>query len=813
MSNSVTNTKLPNGENLNGQADSQTARSGLNQTASARVSAGQSREIFSQVNVSLGASSRNSDLMRDKEKSAPNNNNSEGEKTDWKPIKQETDSAKTSKIQGTDSSKTSRNQETDSSKTSKNPPDKDARPNNSDNREPKEQTRGSNAGKSNNAPQTAKSNDGNNHSAAKNNNQTAPQNNENHSAKPDNQPRPETSNNEKINEKNIGNQNSKLTDSGNSTKSNNETNRLTVELNYRNGGNQSQSNKGQANEGRAAADASTNVLNRGQGHDKSEQGNGKLEQSNQSSIKTPQSNPNLLKPPPDNPNPAKTVPNNQNPANAPKNAAENTPLFNNGIQRTANNTPGRNAPNATAPQTRQLNLTVNVSIANSAENNSNSHGIRQNGFLGEVISQIFRENDVYLSRNAVNALVERQGANILNRSGNAAFDFLPKEISRLIETIENQVLQNQDARQIDNKYTPKQVNIEIPRELDNQIQAAKSLFTQIFGVSDARHFSQMNIQERMLAAVEIFFKNLPAEMPENLQSNSAEKVLAGFLLARGFINSGSNVSTGNLLEMMQSAAADKVSLAAMRDFGGLVKVLISDAASAKSIANLEIAVQKFARILAAINCLDTVLTAVKLASQSQFAGGSVGRTLAIVQVYELINRLVLAGQNAMKEAAAEVAQKNAAFNVESDKNSRNVFPAKTIADLTETVAESKKAGESKTTNNKTSESKNVQAESALRKFLEFNPMFAADKFISAFENSDDARQAQNDFLNHHQIEIEQWLRSGNHRLVKDIDFEKPIGIVVERNKNDFFSATTARIVLVRDGSVQGWHFLKSFLVA
>ena len=379
---------------------------------------------------------------------------------------------------------------------------------------------------------------------------------------------------------------------------------------------------------------------------------------------------------------------------------------------------------------------------------------------------------------------------------------LPKEIFQLVETIENQILQTFNTPRISHQHATNQVVIEIPQSLDNQIQTAKNLLTKIFGTAEAKHFSHLDIQQRMVAAIEIFFKDLPAGMPGNLRSHSAKEVLAGFLLARGLLNPGSRHSTASLLGMMQSVAADKISLAAMRDFGGLVKVLISDAAAAKSTANLEIAVQKFARILVAINCLDTVLTAVKLASQSQFVGGAAGRTLAIVQVYELINRLVLDGEQAMKEAATAITQQNAA-KIEPDKNTRSVLPSGTIADLTETDQ----------TDKKTAGPKNVAAESALRQFLEFNPMFAHDKFLSAFENYDNAQQTQKDFLNHHQIEIEQWLRSGNHRLVKDIDFEKPVGIVVERDTSDFFSATTARIVLVRDGSVQGWHFLKSFLVA
>ena len=100
----------------------------------------------------------------------------------------------------------------------------------------------------------------------------------------------------------------------------------------------------------------------------------------------------------------------------------------------------------------------------------------------------------------------------------------------------------------------------------------------------------------------------------------------------------------------------------------------------------------------------------------------------------------------------------------------------------------------------------------LKNFLEFNPAFVAERAVSSFVNPDDARHAQQHFTSHHTDEIEQWLNSGNHRFVKEIDLDKPIGIVVERGAEDFFSASKARIVLVRDSSAQGWHFLKSFLV-
>ena len=642
MANSVT--KLPNDLGQNNQDGSRTSRGDSGQTAAVNVSAGQGREIFTQVNVNFAVNLRSSDTDRGKKKSDSDNENSEDQKTGLKEIKQGADSARTKKNQGAESPKTPEN-----------PADGNAKPDNSQNRE-----------------------------------------------------------------------------------------------------------RGKTERYSSNSTDSTEVFDR-------------------------------------------------------PNTDENSTNFQN---------PKRNSYGTrNAPQTRQFNLLSNAPpTANDPEIGSNLRDVRTNHFLGEAVNQIFRENDVYLSEDVVRNLVERRGADVSNRSGNPAFDALPKELSRLVQTVENQILQTLGEAEIDHKNNFNSVNIEIPRELDDQVKSAKNLLTQIFGTNEAKKFSQLDVRERMLAAIESLVRNLPPELSENLKNHSAEQILQGFLLARGLINSknadsNNNASTKNLLQMMRLGASDKASLATLRDLGGLVKVLISDAAAAKSTSNLENAVQKFTRILIAVNCLETVLTAVKLADQNQFAGGNVGRTLAIVQVYELINRLILSGEQALKDAA-QFALKNAAKN-EPDKQTRgSVLPIGTIEDLSETGETNKfdktnrfdTADKFDKSGKKTADIKTVAAENA-RRFLEFNPMFANDRFISAFDNSDNFRQAQNAFLDRHQIEIEQWLRGGNHRFVKDIDFEKPIGIVVERGASDFLTATAARIVLVRDSSMQGWHFLKSTLVA
>jgi hypothetical protein len=268
------------------------------------------------------------------------------------------------------------------------------------------------------------------------------------------------------------------------------------------------------------------------------------------------------------------------------------------------------------------------------------------------------------------------------------------------------------------------------------------------------------------------------------------------LLARGLLMGDENLANlRNFVASQPTILPRDVNLTAMRDVGQLVRVLIADSALAKSSANLDLAVQKFIRILLANNELGVLLASISLASQTRNSSGLVSRSLALAQIYELINRLILAGEKAMKQA--ELANAAKTLNQESE-----------IGKFL-TVASSDGNDENLS---QFSKRQINGAESVLRQFLEFNPAFVMDKSVSAFDNSENARQAQQDFVSIYQDDIDRWLRSGNHRLVKEIDLGKPIGIVVERNNSEVFTANVVRMVLVRDSSVQGWHFLKSVLV-
>ncbi|MBA3783993.1 MAG: hypothetical protein H0X15_00395, partial [Acidobacteria bacterium] len=607
--------KLPNGDDRSGPDANRITGNGISGTASVKISDGQGREIFSQVNGYLKINFR--DQPREKGESDANKNESEVERKDRQAIHQGKDSTEASEKTG----------------------GKNEKINDSANHEYQEPARKDNAEKSNNAHQAAESNheinvhqtvkfksenddnqaakpnhenDGsdakNNNSSTKNNSRTAPLNNESRSTKSTVQPLTETPNNE--------NQGLRLPEGNQSAKLNNGTNRLNIEFNQQNK-HQDNGTSLQVNKWQVKVNASLPELNRGRGYEESKVNNpnpaNAIEDAAQDTPLFNKPNNGTLRPSiesnrqnehQDNgislrankgQDTANTSPpelnrgrgneesraNNPNPANAFEDAAQDTPLLknrnqtnNNNRNQTNNNVLHRNAQNLPMPQTRRLNLTINNyseienysvvdnHFADAPKNNSNSIDVRQNKFLGEVIKQIFRENDVYLSSKAINNLIEHHEANGSLRLNNPTLNSLPKEIFQLVEIIENQILQTFNTPPVSHQPASNQIVIEIPQNLDNQIQTAKNLLTNVFGTAEVKHFSHLDIQQRMIAAIEIFFRDLPAGMPGNLRSHSANEVLAGFLLARGLLNPGSRHSTASLLGMMQTTGADKISLTA-----------------------------------------------------------------------------------------------------------------------------------------------------------------------------------------------------------------------------------------------------------
>ncbi|WP_375339036.1 RNase A-like domain-containing protein [Baaleninema simplex] len=85
------------------------------------------------------------------------------------------------------------------------------------------------------------------------------------------------------------------------------------------------------------------------------------------------------------------------------------------------------------------------------------------------------------------------------------------------------------------------------------------------------------------------------------------------------------------------------------------------------------------------------------------------------------------------------------------------------------------------------------------------------RFASSFRNEAAANRTQGRFVRRYRNEIIDWLNSGRGRpFVAEIEMENPIGIVLERGSSRAVETSTARVVIVRDTSEQGWRIHTSF---
>lgn len=407
------------------------------------------------------------------------------------------------------------------------------------------------------------------------------------------------------------------------------------------------------------------------------------------------------------------------------------------------------------------------------------------GIVRNAVSEVLRQNDIFVSRSVINDLTRNQNSQGNNRSTN-----IPSEVRNLVQTVVSGLTDVLSNTTQPNSQFIRQTANQISNNLQPQINSARDIL--IFTAQpDAKHFSSLNIQERVFLAVELMFNHLPPDT--SLQQVSNREIYNGLMLARGMIAAGENTADiRNLVAFRSDALPNGFSPAGLRDLGQLVKILIVGVVGAQTTANLDVAVQKFIKLLVANNEMGVLLAAATLAKQAEVGTRGMNRTLALVQVYQLIARLIVAGEAALKDAAAKMP-------LAKNDNHLTATGLNKITDADEKSAMLR-------------DLQNNNLHGSLKNFLEFNPAFVAERSVSSFVNPDDARHAQQHFSSNSQDEIQQWLDSGNHRFVKEIDLDKPIGIVVERGAEDFFSATKARIVLVRDSSEQGWHFLKSFLV-
>lgn len=219
-----------------------------------------------------------------------------------------------------------------------------------------------------------------------------------------------------------------------------------------------------------------------------------------------------------------------------------------------------------------------------------------------------------------------------------------------------------------------------------------------------------------------------------------------------------------------------------RDTGLLAANLLREGAALRNTAYLDAAVQKFFKLLVANNELGVLLAAVRLTADARAGRVPSGSVAALVRIYELIAQLMVLSERAMKEAAEAATRKPA----ELKRTDKNLAFAAAMEPS--------------------------ESETALRQFLAFNPSAQADSGASAFFSDQVAETSARIAVDSSQREIVEWLSSGRHRFVTEVDLGKPVGIVIDRATDECFTASWIRVVLVRDGSVLGWHILRSSLV-
>jgi hypothetical protein len=453
------------------------------------------------------------------------------------------------------------------------------------------------------------------------------------------------------------------------------------------------------------------------------------------------------------------------------------------------------APPASRTQSSSLNLNLNLNLSLGNSNNGN-----HNGIVRSVLNNVLRQNDIYLNQNVIRHFVNETVAKTAHDNGNHYGSrqnvSIPPAVTQIVQTIKTQIVSVLNNVPAHFNHGHIRVTIQNSPELASLIQTSKNVLHQNFG---AKQFINLNLHARMHIAAEMILHNLhnlPTSPQHILRNQSSKQIFNALLLACGFaVSADKFASLRNIFDAKKYPLPFQVPPVVIRNLGHAVKALMVEARLAETPADLEAAVQKFVRVLSGKNNLEALASAVKLAEHLGAKTGAEAKLPVPDEIANLVKYLILAGDKALQSVAD--AFDMAEGEMLSPKNTANPADAADIdRDLGRIWASDSPA----------------EAESALRRQLDINPFFLNDRAASAFDTPSEAARAQEEFTNRYRHEIDQWLQSGNHRFVKDLELDKPVGIVVVRGTSGYFTADRARIVLVRDGSVQGWHFLKSFLV-
>lgn len=281
----------------------------------------------------------------------------------------------------------------------------------------------------------------------------------------------------------------------------------------------------------------------------------------------------------------------------------------------------------------------------------------------------------------------------------------------------------------------------------------------------------------------LLLPRLAAEAPARFAQMTDRQLLDGLILLQLCCDPGRNMKDmREITGHRPSILPDGIRWSMFRDTGLLAANLMREGVALRNTAQIDAAVQRFLKMLLVNNELGILLAAVRLAADARMGRLPVGSIATLVRIYELIAQLMIATDRAMKQAAD---------------------------------ASSRKPAELKTTDRGlafASALEPAESESALRQYLAFNPAAHADSGASAFFAEQLAETSARIAVDSSQREIVEWLSSGRHRFVTEVDLGKPVGIVIDKATDECFTASQIRIVLVRDGSVLGWHILRSSLV-
>lgn len=366
----------------------------------------------------------------------------------------------------------------------------------------------------------------------------------------------------------------------------------------------------------------------------------------------------------------------------------------------------------------------------------------------------------YLQQNLQNAILE---SGINDRSG----------LQQLTRTVADQLARTfNDPLMVTDKVL-KTIEKEITNLLRNDLRTDLNF-------TDNR--SRTITFDRAAQISELLLKYIPHEFSKQFRDITPQKMLDGMILLHLLAHPGGSLDDmRRIMNCKPSILPEGMVWANFRDTGLLVALLWKNSLSLND-RSLDLAVQRFVKLLVAKNEIGILLAAMQLTGEARSGQMPHSRVAALVQVYELIGQLMRNAERAMKEATASAAPRHA----ELGRTDRGLAFSGAM--------------------------ESNDAEAALRNYLAFNPAAQSDSGASAFFSEELAETSARIAVDSSQREIVDWLNSGRHRFVTEVDLGKPIGIVIDRVSDECFTASQIRIVLVRDGSVLGWHILRSSLV-